>query len=101
MVADTSIKKTWIQKTPGVCGGRACVRNTDAVADNRAVLTHNDIDFKRLHRTSQPHEGIISCTQDPQDPTGLAQRIDAAVMSAPNLGNQFVRIVRPNRKAKP
>jgi predicted nuclease of predicted toxin-antitoxin system len=73
----------------------------DAVADNRAVLTHNDIDFKRLHRTSQPHEGIISCTHDPQDPTGLAQRIDAAVMSAPNLANQFIRIVRPNRQAKP
>ncbi len=28
MVADTSAKKSWIQKTPGVCGGRACLRNT-------------------------------------------------------------------------
>ena len=28
MTTDTSQRKTWIQKTPGVCGGRACIRNT-------------------------------------------------------------------------
>lgn len=28
MAPDTSTTKSWIQKTPGVCGGRACIRNT-------------------------------------------------------------------------
>lgn len=28
MAADTTKKKSWVQKTPGVCGGRACIRNT-------------------------------------------------------------------------
>jgi len=28
MTADFTTTKSWIQKTPGVCGGRACVRNT-------------------------------------------------------------------------
>jgi uncharacterized protein (DUF433 family) len=28
MATDTTAKKSWIQKTPGVCGGDACVRNT-------------------------------------------------------------------------
>jgi hypothetical protein len=44
----------------------------DATADQRAVLTHNHRDFKRLHRQGQPHAGIISCTQDPRDHAGLA-----------------------------
>lgn len=28
MATETSDQKTWIQKTSGVCGGRACIRNT-------------------------------------------------------------------------
>lgn len=28
MSAATVEKKSWIQKTPGVCGGNACIRNT-------------------------------------------------------------------------
>ena len=28
MTTNTSNDKSWVQKTPGVCGGRACVRNT-------------------------------------------------------------------------
>ena len=28
MATDTSTTKSWVQKTPGVCGGRACIRNT-------------------------------------------------------------------------
>ena len=28
MSAITIDKKSWIQKTPGVCGGNACIRNT-------------------------------------------------------------------------
>lgn len=28
MGAVTTDKKSWVQKTPGVCGGNACIRNT-------------------------------------------------------------------------
>jgi hypothetical protein len=73
----------------------------DAIADQRAVLTHNHADFKRLHRQSQPHEGIVSCSQDTHNPLGLARRIHDAITAAPNLASQFVRIIRPNRPAKP
>jgi hypothetical protein len=73
----------------------------DATADRRAVVTHNHPDFKRLHRQGKPHEGIISCTHDPLDPAGLAQRIHAAISPMPNLASQFVRIIRPNLSAKP
>jgi Domain of unknown function (DUF5615) len=73
----------------------------DAAADQRAVLTHNHPDFRRLHRQGQAHGGIISCTQDPQDHHGLARRIHNAIASASNLANQFIRVVRPNPQVKP
>ena len=28
MATDTTKDQSWVQKTPGVCGGRACIRNT-------------------------------------------------------------------------
>jgi len=28
MSADLKTNSSWVQKTPGVCGGRACIRNT-------------------------------------------------------------------------
>jgi uncharacterized protein (DUF433 family) len=28
MATDTTKNKSWVRKTPGVCGGRACIRNT-------------------------------------------------------------------------
>jgi uncharacterized protein (DUF433 family) len=28
MATDTTKNQSWVQKTPGVCGGRACIRNT-------------------------------------------------------------------------
>ena len=74
---------------------------TDAVGDQRAVLTHNHADFKRLHRQSQPHRGIVSCTQDPGAHVGLAQRIHDAIGQLSDLMNQFVRVVRPNVPPKP
>ncbi|MBI3823616.1 MAG: DUF5615 family PIN-like protein [Planctomycetes bacterium] len=73
----------------------------DAIAGQRAVLTHNHPDFSRLHRQGQPHEGIISCTQDPQNHAGLAQRIHDAISAAPNLANRFIRIIRPNPSSQP
>ena len=73
----------------------------DATADQRAVITHNHVDFRRLHRQGQPHAGIISCTQDPQDHLGLAQRVHDAICPLDDLTNQFIRIIRPNPSAKP
>ena len=73
----------------------------DAIGVQRAVLTHNHRDFSHLHRQVSTHEGIISCTQDPADPAGLAQRIHDTVSAVPNLENQFLRVIRPNQPAKP
>lgn len=71
----------------------------DAIAEQRAVLTHNHDDFRRLHRRGSPHQGIISCTRDPNNPVGLAQRVHDAVTATPNLIGQFIRIVRPSSQA--
>ena len=78
-----------------------CYVLADAIADQRAVLTHNHPDYQRLHRQALPHLGIISCSQDPRDPLGLAQRIHDALTAAPNLADLFIRIIRPNPPAKP
>jgi hypothetical protein len=74
---------------------------SDAIADRRAILTHNHADFRRLHRQGIAHLGIISCTQDHYDPKGLAQRIDVALLGMPDLANKFVRVVKPNPPPKP
>lgn len=73
----------------------------DAIADRRAVITHNHLDYRRLHRSHQPHEGIISSTQDANDPSGLAQRIHDAILAETDLTNKFIRVVRPNLPRKP
>ena len=73
----------------------------EATAEQRAVLTHNHLDFKRLHRCTPAHQGIISCTQDRGDPLGLAQRVHDAITPINDLSNQFVRVIRPNLSAKP
>jgi hypothetical protein len=71
-----------------------------ATADSRAVLAHNHRHYRRLHG-KQTHAGIISCTRDKDHLSSLAQRIHDAITAAPNLANQFIRIIRPNSPAKP
>ena len=73
----------------------------DATAAGRAVLTHNHRHYRRLHRIAQPHEGIISCSHDDNNPPGLAQRIHDAIAAAPTLKNRFIRVIRPNIAPKP
>lgn len=73
----------------------------DATADGRAVLTHNHRHYQRLHGRSQAHGGIISCSRDDHNLSALAQRVHDAVSAASDLMHQFVRIIRPNRPAKP
>jgi uncharacterized protein (DUF433 family) len=70
MATDTTTKKSWVQKTAGVCGGRACIRNTritvwglvnsrrlgasdDQIMTNVVGLTPDDLtaawDYSREH----------------------------------------------------
>jgi len=61
----------------------------------RAVLTINRIEFKRLHQTSENHSGIVICTFD-ADFTGQAKRIDAACKELSEIKGQLIRIYRPS-----
>jgi predicted nuclease of predicted toxin-antitoxin system len=85
----------------GRCGKPDPEVLADAMADGRAVLTHNHRHYQRLHAHGQPHGGIISCTRDDKNLPGLARRIHDAITAAPHLVNQFIRIIRPNLPAKP
>ncbi len=61
----------------------------------RAVLTINRIDFKRLHNENSEHAGIVICTFD-ADFTGQAQRIDEACKDLSEIKGQLVRVYRPS-----
>jgi hypothetical protein len=80
--------------------GRAGQRIPDAdvlafaVSQNRAVLTFSRRDFIRLHSSSQPHCGIIVCTDD-RDVAALAARIHHAILNCPVLNNQLLRVNPP------
>ena len=65
-----------------------------ATADGRCVLTFDRPDFKRLHRHTPGHAGIISCKRD-DDRDALAARIDQAARSAGTLAGQHIRVNRP------
>ncbi len=64
-----------------------------AVELQRAILTLNRIDFKRLHRQHPEHTGIIICTNDP-DRIGQAQRIAQALGEASEVNGHLIRIYR-------
>ncbi|MCY7377047.1 MAG: DUF5615 family PIN-like protein [Pyrinomonadaceae bacterium] len=59
----------------------------------RAVLTINRIDFKRLHQKNKNHAGIVICTFD-ADFIGQAARIDSACKDLPEIKGQLVRVFR-------
>ena len=67
---------------------------TDATTFCRAVVTFNRRHFKRLHRQSTLHSGIISCTRD-DDLNALAARIDQAIAAAEPLAGQHIRVNLP------
>jgi predicted nuclease of predicted toxin-antitoxin system len=67
----------------------------EATNQGRVVLTHNRKDFKRLHRATPGHAGIISCTRDDADPGGLAARIHNAVAANPNFAGKHIRVNKP------
>ena len=77
----------------GRSGGDDAQVLSDATADDRAVLTFNRWDFDRLHRQSQAHAGIVSCSRD-DDVDALATRIDQSITATGILVGQHVRVNR-------
>jgi predicted nuclease of predicted toxin-antitoxin system len=67
-----------------------------AIANGRAVLTLNRLDFVRLHNRQPDHLGIIVCAQDP-DTDGQAARIHAAILQTGTLVGQLIRVTCPWR----
>lgn len=62
----------------------------------RAVLTINRKDFKRLHKQNSNHAGIIICTED-ADRISQAQRISERISKFKNLNGQIIRVYRPSK----
>ncbi len=60
---------------------------------NRALITLDRLDFKRLHRQISDHAGIIICTEDP-DRVGQAKRVDASIAEAGELRGRLIRVYR-------
>jgi hypothetical protein len=46
MATDTTKDKSWVQKTPGVCGGRACIRNTRITVWGLVNFRDNEADWE-------------------------------------------------------
>ncbi|MBE9211971.1 DUF5615 family PIN-like protein [Plectonema cf. radiosum LEGE 06105] len=69
---------------------------TFASSNERVVLTLNRRDFKRLHRSTYNHAGIIICTDD-ADRNGLAERINIAIVTSEPLVGTLISVVRPVR----
>jgi len=67
-----------------------------AIAANRAVLTVNRKDFRKLHREVPDHKGIIICTAD-NDFVGQAQRIHDTIEGYENMDGELIRVNRPLR----
>jgi predicted nuclease of predicted toxin-antitoxin system len=64
-----------------------------AIELERAILTLNRRDFKRLHMQVADHSGIIICTEDP-DRLYQAQTIADSIAAATELRGQLIRIYR-------
>jgi uncharacterized protein (DUF433 family) len=58
MATDLTTTTSWIQKTPGVCGGDACIRNT-------RITVHGLVNYKKLGLSdSKILQAIQGLTQD-------------------------------------
>lgn len=68
-----------------------------AISQSRCVVTYNRRDFRKLHRTTPNHTGIVICTRD-DDAFDLASRIHAEVSAHASLRGILIRV---NRPAKP
>jgi predicted nuclease of predicted toxin-antitoxin system len=61
-----------------------------------AVLTHNRLDFKRLHAKNNEHFGIVICTEN-KNPLELAELIHKKVLEFESLEGELIRIYRPDK----
>ena len=66
-----------------------------AIELNRTVLTHNRIDFKRLHTQNSEHFGIVICTEN-KDRLELANKIHEKVSEYDHLEGELVKVYRPS-----
>jgi predicted nuclease of predicted toxin-antitoxin system len=62
----------------------------------RAVLTLNRKDFKRLYKQNSNHAGIIICTED-ADRIGQARKISEKVLKVKDINSQLIHVYRPNK----
>ena len=69
---------------------------TYAIQQQRAILTLNRKDFRRLHHQQPQHDGIVICTVD-GDFARQATRIHDAVQSLATLRGLLIRVNRPDR----
>lgn len=69
-----------------------------AVQLDRAVLTFDRRDYRRIHRASAAHAGIVICTSDTEF-DALARRIHVAVSAHTDLAGVLISVVKPNPAA--
>ena len=62
-----------------------------AAGERRAVLTHNRLHFVRLHRRMPQHAGIV-ISSHARDPIAQAERIEAVLLTLPDLTARLVRV---------
>jgi predicted nuclease of predicted toxin-antitoxin system len=67
-----------------------------AVRNERAILTRNWDDFRRLHRSHSDHFGIIICKED-LNTERQATRINEAISDEGTLQGKLIRIIRPRQ----
>jgi uncharacterized protein (DUF433 family) len=108
MATDTTKNQSRVQKTPGVCGGRACIRNTritvwgvvnsrrlgaadEQILENIVGLTPADLDAAWDYYREHPAE-IDEDIRDNEADWPLMARLYA---------DEDFRIIRPNPPAKP
>ena len=65
-----------------------------AISENRAILTINRKDFKRLHRINPTHSGIIICTKN-DDFDNFADCIHKVLLPyGDNVSNLLLRVYK-------
>jgi predicted nuclease of predicted toxin-antitoxin system len=64
-----------------------------AINQNRAILTLDRRDFKRLHQQKPNHFGIIACTDD-EDRERMAIRISNAISLVENLTGKLIQVYK-------
>jgi len=64
-----------------------------ATSSGRAVLAHNRLHFKKLHRQQSHHAGIVRCTED-TDFSALASRIHRSVARDEPLRGKLLSVTR-------